>query len=1577
MNTTLNNKISARAFFNGPRALAALFAVAVLALFLLAPAAARADDEQGYFRINSSDIFAPGGDRPYVNLSATDVDTVELRVYRLRDPMAFFKDQSDFHHPNPNKVGKRVSAADIVHEFDTTAVDGYRKIMQGLTTSEARETAVADFKISFDEPKPKTKKTFPLLSRAKGYELAAIIKHQVNARTSQDNDYERIDLPVLNRGTYLVEAVGADMSAYAVVFVTDLRFLDKSGQKTKMLFICNGKSGRPIKDADVLFVRSYISDVPVAAKTGPDGIVRLDRSQDEQVRYIIRSGDEFLPGDPYYYNDYEDSMKAYIFTDRPVYRPGHTVNFKGMLRKQNDHEYDVLKNKNITVKILDIEGTKEFESQYTTTDMGTFNGSFTIPDEPPLGSWDIEVTVDDNVAYGHFKVEEYKKPDYLVEVKPQKKSYIAGDAVRATITANYFFGEPVAEADVEYFIYTSRYWTPWWQEYGADYQYSWYYASSEDYETYGDQQLVDKGKGVLDKDGNLSIEIAGRKLEYDSVYRIVAKVTDKNHHEIEGSGMVKVARGLFSIGLSTSRYCYEKGDLVNVNVGAKTIDGDPVSTGLSVSLKRNYYEEDTPGHWKNVSKEFATTTLATDTSGKSVYTFTPGGSGEYQATFSGTDARGNTIDESYYIYVYEQGAGWYYPSGDGAEVKIVPDKKGYQAGETAKLVITSPVQDATLLITVEGGNVYEHKVVTIEGTNYLYELNLKKEFAPNVFVKATIVSNYNYMEGEQELAFPPIDKFLNITLETDKASYRPGDTAKVTATVTDSDGKPADAELSAGIVDESIYSIQQEIAPDIKKFFYGKQYNSVQTDFSTDFYTSGRSKTLQQYVASTQKPLRRGDLKGDTRDTVRKDFKDTMDWQPTLRTGEDGKVTFSAKCPDNLTTWRLTVRAADGRTRVGQSVLKFRERKNLIIRLAAPRFFREKDDVTLTASVHNYLAGDKSVKVSLSAVGLTISPTGERTIAVAKGGAVSVDWNAKVVPGVRNIIVTARAVSDEESDAVQFTIPYLPFGMEINETSYEEIRNDKSSGEIRANYPGGTEMKNAGLRLEISPTIAAGIFSSLDYLIAFPYGCVEQTMDSFMPDIAVAQAIKDSTVKSEPRFAKLPSMVRKGLDRLYDYQHEDGGWGWWKDDDTHPFMTAYVVYGLNVAKGAGYDVSESVFQRGIQSVKDQLKNKGEKIELITRVYMAYALTQTGDKDDALVREIYTHRNSTASLNNYGRALLGMSLKTIGLDKEAGIVAQEILNNATTSNGKTHWEGVHWNYNWQDDSNETTAQCIRALTAIKPGAKEIRSAAQWLVANRKGGDHWNSTRDTSMVVLALLEFARQTGELSADSTVQITVNKGKSISKQFTKKDAFSQPWVVSLAAADGLALGNTIKITKSGGAPLYINVTKNYFNSKLQIQPADNGFSVARTFRKLTSYKEGDKWLYRAEPIAADKVQTGDEILVTLKLTASGDSEYFMVEDFIPAGCEVVQDTRGYNITGTTFKGTDYEDEWYNEMDIRDEKVAFFSGWLPEKGAELSYILRAELPGEFHAMPAVASKMYFPDVKGNSNDYTLRIVNKD
>ena len=196
--------------------------------------------------------------------------------------------------------------------------------------------------------------------------------------------------------------------------------------------------------------------------------IRIFRQVDNNGFVILASHKEnFAISDleSFYFNEgVEQRVQGYIYTDRPIYRPTHQVFFKGILRGVDEQgNYRSLKSQTISVTIKDSNDARVYEQELRLSSRGTFHGELTLAEEAPLGTYQIEAQTEEGSSTGSFEVAEYKKPEYKVNVSTPQRFVPAGNKSKFEINARYFFGAPVANAEVKYYIYRSRYYPSYWE----------------------------------------------------------------------------------------------------------------------------------------------------------------------------------------------------------------------------------------------------------------------------------------------------------------------------------------------------------------------------------------------------------------------------------------------------------------------------------------------------------------------------------------------------------------------------------------------------------------------------------------------------------------------------------------------------------------------------------------------------------------------------------------------------------------------------------------------------------------------------------------------------------------------------------------------------------------------------------------------------------------------------------------------------------------------------------------------------------------------------------------------------------
>lgn len=733
----------------------------------------------------------------------------------------------------------------------------------------------------------------------------------------------------------------------------------------------------------------------------------------------------------------------------------------------------------------------------------------------------------------------------------------------------------------------------------------------------------------------------------------------------------------------------------------------------------------------------------------------------------------------------------------------------------------------------------------------------------------------------------------------------------------------------------------------------------------------------------------------------RNDFRDAVLWMPSVYTDENGNAQLKVKFPDNLTTWRIMAKAITKGTEVGQNSYSVIERKDLIIRVEVPRFFQQNDEVTVSTIVHNYLDEEKKTRLTLSLDNLMLAGSApyEQEIMLGKNEERRIDWVVKVYnpTGIGNVY--ASALTNEESDAVEQKIPIQPFGLKINKFSSYDLDGStiyKQNFEI----PENIDLRSSYYQLSISPSIASSILGSLEYLIGYPYGCIEQTMSRFVPTVMVSNTFKEMNAPQDSYFTgQIPQMVKKGYEKVYSMQNSDGGWGWWKNSGSDPYMTAYVVYSMNIAEQNGYIPQKGNYDKSVNYLKKILEKKPTKKtkvtsgELSTRAFIAFALS-SGNTDSTLSKLISRQFKffERKELNPLAMAWLSLAAGRVGRTDIQRKYITDVMRivNQSVENGY-YWGGKIKRYDWNDDLLITTSMVIKAIVAEPVSASEnkdvVERAVQWLLSQKKG-NKWGNTQQNAYIIFALADYIKTYNELDADYTIKLYVNGKYAAEKQITQSDVFkpeSAFFIPYSMLKNGL---NEISIEKTGNGKAYVTGELTYFESdtRKKISETDNGFEITReyfTLKKVFNEKQG-YYTYKKQPYAGNtssvNVKSGDEIFVKVKVTpTSGQNDYFMLEEPLPAGCEYIKEDWAYPIEGeNSYQGRSQGlwNWWYGDKDIRDNRIVYFASNLGVQEYEFSYLLRAQIPGTYNIMPPRGMLMYYPEINGSGENLVLKITDK-
>lgn len=1452
------------------------------------------------------------------------------------------------------------------------------------------------------------------------------IKEWTRKITAGDDSYDRQDFMFdkpLPPGDYFAVAECSNIrnkSDWAVIWfsVSDLGLIVKQDPEKTLVRALSLTTLKPIAGAKIslLAPEAHKYEQFGSGTTGADGFAviplpasRRDVDNQQLVAYGT-IGANHAYGGMSFYNSQNGDEQTYFYTDRPIYRLGQTVYYKGIVRKREATGFKNPGVETVNVSIEDPDNYALWNHDVKTNTHGTFNGAFDVPKDGKTGGYQVTITYPDGeTQYERFEVGQYRKPEYQVEITPLEPSVIGGVKAKAKIRAKYYFGAPVTNAKIDYSVYERPdYNLAYTLMYRPDY-YSYfdgwddesdYYDSSYsgDFVTSGTAQTDENGEATIEFDtaaSNLDLNDPGTYEYGIKKYKIEATVTDISRIAVESSGTLNAVPGDFALFVQPSNYVVKVGENVKVDFNAVTYEKKPVKN-QEVKLQLVRRKVDQNGNYKGfeVADEIRATT-DDEGHGNATFNCKP----EYVTDIfyivgRTRDNHNHEIMASRSIWVFDANDPWAISESQAEKepLSIKLDKQAYLPGETAKIMITAPIsredKGAEAIISIEGAKIYSYKVVKLSAAAEMIEVPITDDYAPNVYVSATFVGSKRQFYTQQKmLKVSPQNRFLNVQVSTDKNRYKPGEKITYTIKALTNQGTPAaNTELSMGVVDESIYAIRADSTPDIKRYFYSKRENQVHTLCSFPEEHSGGPDKIEP--------------------RVRKDFKDTAAWYPNLVTDKDGIASVTFTLPDNLTTWRATVRGVDMKTDVGWTLSKVISTQDMVLRLALPRFFTQGDETFLTAVVHNYTEKPQSVT-------LTLTPTSQfqldkalvQKVDIKPDGVTRYSWPIKVV-SAGEALVRVKAVGQTAADAMEMKVPVRPLGIPMIVTTGGFTDQETASITIPVPTadaaPGSLKYKICASSSAFGPII--GNFSSL---IEYPYGCTEQTMSKVMPSVVAMRMHQTlGAPLSAQDIKKFDAVYKLGMEKLEGYQHSDGGWGWWETDESQPYLTSLVMEGFYLLRESGYEVDTTRAMNGkkwlqtyITGLTKQLNDpklvKVDDYQIYARqtdlARAAYALSLYKTKVPEQV-VAYAVKNR-ATFGPVPLAYWTLAAQQNGDQPNAKLFYDRLLelsNNMTEANGGklASWELTdamikkigqkdrYWYDEYRYTAVETTALGLRAVVAMNPEDRDrIEGIKRWILMQR-GKDGFGNTKTTSQVFIAMMndELANK---VAAEGNYKLEILKGASapLSSFDLGKQTRFEPEKVLNANLDPSV--KTITLKKTGPGRLYYTAVLNYSRPlKPGQQVAEgrpNGLQVKREFFRLQAKQDSDgKTHFRATPITDSTVKAGETLLMKVKVKSPTRIPYLMAEAALPSGAEVVkndsaedrlEEEKGSNEIETN----NFWSSWWTHQDILDDRMTFFVTSLSPGNYEFHTMVRMELPGKYQINPVLLEGMYTDSIRGYSN----------
>ena len=1399
---------------------------------------------------------------------------------------------------------------------------------------------------------------------------------------------------VLLTAEQIGEPTGTEMKrpgAQSLVQLTDLGVVWKTSASEFFVHVFSLASANPVADATLRIV-DKTGAVLAEAKSDESGIARLPVIKEAAWLLAETSGDrhlvDFLNGEGSvnptrlhlrrHFDDEEEEdisdRPTFLFTERPVYKPGEMLHLKGIARDWREGYSRIPAGVAVRLTAHDAKGRVFFTKDTKLSDTGAIGEDVKLPDGV-LGTYRIELAYLDekanaDAAASHeFEVQEYRPNAFEISIGGPKKA-VGEAALELPVSAKYYMGKTLSKAALSWSIEASdEGFSP--AGFGD-------FAFCNDIADYRVSELLQRsghfaqqGKADLDENGAAMISVivpVNTKAPQPRTTRVLCEITDLDQQTVSESSIVSVHPSDFYLGIKRPKSVVREGETLPVEVIAITPDATPMSEPVTATLRLTRIDWQTnriegagrTDEYRNEPRLVLVSTTTVSSRGLAkkdgkwiaadeaapTAALIAGKPGEYLLEAVTKDAAGRDVLTTLNFHVYgTTETTWNYRN--PYEIELVADKVEYLAGQTATLLVKTPIQGEAL-VTIEREKVLRSFVTKLRGNAPSVSIPLEDLDAPNVFVSVMMLRGADksprkspkpeYRLGYCELKVARPDAKLRVYVQPDEKAYRPGANVNVATQVIDAAGNPvANAEVTLYAVDEGVLSLMGHETPNPLLFFNRERFLAVRTALTLPSLLSENAD--DRHYGNKGYLIGGG---GESGDTMRKNFLACAFWNAALRTDEAGRIATTFTAPDSLTRYRVIAVAQTARDQFGSAESAFEVNKPLMLEPSLPRFANVGDRLLLRAVLHNMtdFAGEAEIALELDDTAHADSKT--RRVSLPARGSLAIDFPVEFTEVGKAVWKwTATLVSADAPtafrDAVQTELNVgfpAPLLREVRTS-----RTDDAETTLLDTIDPQLLEGRGTVRVSVSNSRLLELRESLRELLHYPYGCVEQTTSSTLPWMTLRD-MRDAVPELKKTNAEIDDAVNHGVDRLLKMQTDSGGLAYWPGESQPLFWgSAYGGLGLAIARQKGFTVPGEEFDRLMKYLSEQLRGSGgDRTDLhysgggpTDRCLAVYALAVAGRAEPAYHELLFKNR---ASLSAENRALLALAIAESGGD--ARMIAELLAERAEEAETDR----------WFGSRSRTLAVRMLAWSKSQPAAPVVDELVAQLFGERRGG-HWQTTQGNAWTLLAMSDYVKRTE--SSHRAFSGSLSWGG----QKTDFDLGSRPQMtLATFALNPKDARTPLKLSNPGKSRMFTEVTVEA-RPRLIAQPAqDRGYSIQRSYRKIAD--DGSLAEFK-------DARVGDRVLVQLDIEVRREAGYIAVDDPLPSIFEAVnpafksQEAVGERITR----------DWVSDHhELREDRALFFADNIQPGRYTIRYLARVSAAGTATAPAAKIEEMYHPERGG-------------
>ena len=1288
---------------------------------------------------------------------------------------------------------------------------------------------------------------------------------------------------------------------------------------------------------------------------------------------------------------------GHLYTDRPIYRPGETAELKGVIRADDDAQYSLPPvGTSFQLVIGNPRGQNANTQSVTTNEFGTFAARFTLPSDAPLGNYVVNVQVPGgagaySIAANSFLVAEFRAPEFQVALTTDRSAYVNGDTIATRMAASFFFGGALAGMPVQWSALASPFTlqVKGYERYAFD-------DRDASRQSVFSNPLRATGSAKTGPDGvaSYTIPAALQAAEGAQRFTLSATVSDENGQAVAGSTVVTVHPATLYVGIHPAQYVASAGrdaavDLVTVDTSGATVGGRVVRL-LIYDRQWITTKVQVPGggrQYQSQPKDTLLQTLAatTDADGRASARVRPTKPGTLRIVAEVTDTRGRVNRSATYLWVSGSGVASWQATNDDT-MKLVADKEQYAVGDTAEILVPAPFAGATALVTVERGKLISRSVRQLPTNSERLSIPITDRSVPDIFVSVVLYRGPTAADpvprfkiGYVQLSVSTESRVLVVRITPDRVQARPGDVVRYAVRVTDRTGAGVRSEVSVSVVDKAVLSLQDERGPDGLRAFWFERGVGVSTASSMAISANRWNDVVAEAVQGGKGGAGAGG--GQPTDRTRRDFRNTAYWNAQVTTAADGTASVDVTMPDNLTTWRMQVRAVSGDTMVGEGTNELLSSQPLLLRSALPRFLRVGDTADLRVLVRNATAASTTVRVTLAAEGVTVNGDLAHTVNVGPDESVVVGWPAHVTgEGTAKLTFTVVGTGDLADSLTR----EVPVALDMTPETVATGGIVTTDGAQEAVYvPPFANTAHGSLGIQVRSALVGSMAGELRTLEPITGEGAERVASRLIASIGVRRAERTAGASSVD-----DRRIASDLAGLVGRQRPDGGWAWCDDPlcATDPNVTAWVLLALGEARRDGLSYDGGVAARAVGYVAghvNRVTDVAAPADASQKAFLLAALSSSGASGAAVTPARALFDQQRTQLVSSGRSAVLLTLADGGVapdDPQIRALLNDLAATTIASATGNHWEDGTQRAALVSDTG-ATALGVLALSRIQPGHALLPQTVRWLVLAR-AAQGWHSSIDRALGILALSSYVASTGELGGDFSYEVLLDDTAVLAGLVRKGAAVSAERDLPLTTlTPGRA--SRLAFTRDYRRPgrLYYSLNLRYVTPAKDIEALNRGFAISHRYTLLDD---------PSTPVGAASV--GDTVRVAVTVIAPADRNYVVVEDLLPAGLEPV-DARlrtidpalkvkldAERVQAAQRQAGGYVAPWFGwyyspwqQADLRDDRAVLSADHLPKGVYEYVYYARATAPGDFFVAPAHAEETYFPEVFGRSDSGRFQV----